>query len=493
MKKIILIFLTVLTLLCSPISAQSSNSTSAQSYQSTFNQMTANALTVAEGCFVCPIFDLFFKAGNKMVAILYPKLQKALIPLFLILAACWLGWMVFQNFLNLAENTEDIYKQLFKIFLTVSFGYTLLSANVNTIFEWFINPIIQTGMNIANLIAGTLLSGPSTCSPNASFTNTPLDMETYKTLFCPLYNTSVSLTDGLLIGGTLMGKSFFVIWILPYLPLFFPGLLYFLFYFCLMFAFPMKLLDILARLFIVLTLTPLYVFFWTFPLTRKYTKNALHMLLIAMTSIIALFVLVNLGLSMVQSATASGSLQQKYNYLRNGDFDEDVVKSWNLMGDSSFFVVIAALFIAWRCLDMSSAIGAILTDEHSGDAIGNVLGKGGAATFGKMALSAKNAPKNLKNMAKNAKKTVQNIKNAPANFKKTMSNIKNNAKKDIMRVLNPVKTAKDIGAALKQRIKDTKESAKNLGKRIGYNVTHPKQALKNGIKMAWEKFKDRIR
>ena len=196
-----------------------------------------------------------------------------------------------------------------------------------------------------------------------------LSSDAYDTMLCMLKTMSLELIFGMATGATFVVSSLTIsrVWgIFPDINMLIIGILIFLGFFSLYIVFPFKLVDIIVRVGFIIALTPLYVLFWVFPITREYVKRGWDMLVTAMFTLVALSVLMVISIRLL---TAGINVDQMVAFLAKGEIN----KAMDLMSLSgaSIFVIFVSAIMAVKVIGMAPALGSAFGGATQSNTLGN--------------------------------------------------------------------------------------------------------------------------
>ncbi len=363
----------------------------AESYMPPFDKQLQLTTRYEGGCWFCPVFRVIWATTDSMAITIYKGLAEALRPLFLVMCAFWLAWMVFQLYFGLLGEMGDIFKKLFKIFLIIIVVAGALSYP-DFVFGYIISPIIEVGAGICNAILEVLSdigAGESIASARGKISHSgvtfkALPKEAYDSLYMTVYLTSAAVLEGISAIGAMMWATFF-----KALSLLFYLVFILIFYLLLMVVIPLKLIDALIRLCLAIVLAPLFVFFWAFPVTKTYAINGVKLLIVAMATFVSTCAFVVFGLVMI-SESGSGWFGKVLNRLKEDKLDGKFLNSLNI-DLADFVLMFLALILAKKLLDLAPNLGSMLIEGHGGDTINPVVGGKISGAVSKIKNKAKSA------------------------------------------------------------------------------------------------------
>lgn len=349
------------------------------------------------GCWFCPLYTAAFDVINTVATHIYTQLAPIFISLLAACGALWIAWIVLKYFMTLnVPNTGELMTTLFKAIGRLVVGSAILMSSISFLFNYTVNPVIIFAGGLSTQILnsagmsngfvteisrdGTSVSRTrnplcTTTDRNDSrfYTNDgqtkALSSDAYDTMLCMLKTMSLELIFGMATGATFIVASLTIsrVWgIFPDINMLIIGILIFLGFFSLYIVFPFKLVDIIVRVGFIIALTPLYVLFWVFPITREYVKRGWDMLVTAMFTLVALSVLMVISIRLL---TAGMNIDQMVAFLAKGEIN----KALDLMSLSgaSIFVTFVSAIMAVKVIGMAPALGSAFGGATQSNTLGN--------------------------------------------------------------------------------------------------------------------------
>ena len=171
-----------------------------------------------------------------------------------------------------------------------------------------------------------------------------------------------------------------------YIKNIFKGILIIVFSFLFFISFPFKLIDLVIRLCFLLALFPIYVFFWTFPITRQFVGSAKTMLINLMFTFIALTILTVFGLRIIVTSTMGGNFDEMLRVMLDGKLKNYLEE--NAENGPGFFAIVMGLYMSTTLLDQAPALGSMIGQGTESGAIKNNTGAAAVAVAMKTASKA---------------------------------------------------------------------------------------------------------
>ncbi|MDY6407925.1 MAG: hypothetical protein SPL08_04430 [Pseudomonadota bacterium] len=314
-----------------------------------------------DACWFCSIFESMYDAINTMVTSVFNKLSKWFLSLMglgiLFLILFKVGRMVVQfQAVDVMQFLNDLFKPLGRAIIATALLGALVASNTQTVFYLITNPVMDVSLRMGESILDTTL-GEVTSLYNRHKTGTDADKivtDSLKPNWTPINqqaeaendtapdtalgtatkmmlvqwmkSVSSSFVVGIAMGGTFI-KLGFRHFFTGGFSVFLSGIVIWLGFWILYLTFPFKIVDAFVRMAFVLTLMPLWIVLWVFPITQQYTKRAWEMLLSSCFLFVTLSVMIAIVLMLINSVVpdplygedgSSISRSQFFNYLMQG-------------------------------------------------------------------------------------------------------------------------------------------------------------------------------
>lgn len=288
-----------------------------------------------KGCWFCGVFETIFDAIDNLVSVIFNTMAKDFLALmgvgilFLILFKVGKMLVSLQE-VDVMQFLNDLFRPLGRAIIATAFLSVTLVAQ-NNIFKILVDPVVQTSFILGQKVLETTLENATVidykavtkgqisdkytvtvtrnnsnniCEVNLTNPNTgnkAFSKETKERLICWMDAVSTSLITGMGLGATLMfhGQLTFLV---GGFPMWLSGVITFLAFFALYVFFPFKLTDAFVRMAFVLTLMPLWIVLWVFPVTVEYTKKAWNMFLSSCFLFVVLSVMMALAVVLMNNA-----------------------------------------------------------------------------------------------------------------------------------------------------------------------------------------------
>ncbi|MGN1091302.1 MAG: hypothetical protein ACI4RJ_02275 [Alphaproteobacteria bacterium] len=301
-----------------------------------FSKVQAIFMTIDEGCWFCPVFDVVFFTSNKLATDLYTFFRDYLLAFLALMGFGWILFHVFKMLTTLhGPNIGEFFTQMFKSLGVLMIVCAFLTPSISFLTGYFLDvpTTFAVGLSDAILQAGDFGGGNSievsayTPNPDClSAKETPF-VQTTKTVFCEPSDPknfegmamSVDLHDSLrcllkkvsirLIRGIALGISFMAAsltagfaGLFPDLSMLIVGILLVMGYFCLFVQIPIVMLNLILRMALVVILFPIYAACFAFPSLRGYTKRGWDMLMDVLINVITLSVFISMAIALLDAA-----------------------------------------------------------------------------------------------------------------------------------------------------------------------------------------------
>ena len=297
-------------------------------------------LSVADGCWFCPVFSSIFNFCDAFAAEIYTKLRGYFLSLFIIGSFVWLLFHVGKLFFsfhgpNLGEFMTKMFKTLGVILLTGMF----LVPDISFMSGYFVDIPLLFGfdLNAKVLKAGDF--APNDLSYYKQFTSAKgiddkdvktedickaikqdlqtkykgkvLSLDVHSEFICFVKKVSLRLIKGIAMGMTFIAESWGkgALKIFPSFSMIMVGILIMVSYFALFIMIPFHLINLVLKLCFVIIMLPVFVICFPFSATRGYTKKGWNMLLSVLIEFITLSIFVPLAVGMIENGLSLAELR----------------------------------------------------------------------------------------------------------------------------------------------------------------------------------------
>ena len=257
------------------------------------------------GCFFCKPFRIIFNTASVMAKKAYDLFAKAVIPLIAVGFAIWLGIIIMKTVstFNKVEPRifiKTILGQTFKVLVIV----LLLSAPLQQIMDYTIDPVFTTGLKMAQLSAPYSLNDPSACGlTDTVIEDGGLSTKLGNGILCTVKSVQDQIMSIVALGRVChcLAWTHVIMGFIPNLAYLVTALVLMLVGFMLIFIYPFLLVDTILKLAVVVTLLPLAMA--AYALNMNYLKKIWETLLNAMFTFIFLSLIITIIASVADSYT----------------------------------------------------------------------------------------------------------------------------------------------------------------------------------------------
>ncbi len=363
-----------------------------------------------EECTFCGLFEVAFNTASKMTLKSINIFSDSVIKIVIVAFAVWLAITVL-NFVatlevrDFKDFAQNVFKQAFMVMVVV----LLLQGGVSSFMNLILNPVFQTGMNIAE----------ATLSPrNASEYNKTSNKDAEK-FSCPktkIYDDALgkgalpkSMGDSIICTMTLiqqraarvkaLGSSALCyswenkVFIVPHLGYFLTGLGLWIGAMVMIIAVPFIMVDAVIQLAIAGALLPLAIGAFAFKSTQKYTKKVWETFLNSMfaflfMSLIVLMLSTAFENILVESTESLDSLFEGYG-------DPTIILKNIPWFSTTFLEVCFVLILIWAIMaearDFAGNFSGSISNTSIGSQIGTMAGSATKNTTLKVTRPLRNA------------------------------------------------------------------------------------------------------
>ncbi len=295
-----------------------------------------------QGCFFCPLAAVVFDTANNMVSFAFSRFKDSFAILLATVFCIWLALQVLNQVVSTTKQDAPkfiatILKQGFK----VAFAFFLL-LNANDLFQYFINPLLDGGIQLGQTIQNQILpmEPPSNYTPSSVstdeiyFNHRPTSVDdkiTAQTLYekIDVYLASIQYRLAYLqaVGTTMFCVGSHSITFKKLLKevfgaddnplakgirmMFFGGV-FVVFAFLLTIAFGFYFIDAILQLAIIGAMLPFMIAGWPFKVTAQYASTGFKMLLNTFFVMFFISFVITVNITIVdESLTMSQTLEQK--------------------------------------------------------------------------------------------------------------------------------------------------------------------------------------
>lgn len=393
--------------------------------------------TKTDGCWFCSIFAKIFCTGNGMSISLYKYLGVECTKLAAVIMAFWFAWMALKLFLGFSAAGTDFFSEFSSALFRLVIATSILLTPPSFVFDYY-SVLIKTAADFSSLImqAGTTPAPSASGQKTPTISNSPSSegqeetssgidparihienfkqspigynritpIETLKIRECTssgegfTYESVASVMRMLqaihlqIIRVMIVGKYLYdYSWEEPFSDLLFkipngfiiPGVLIILTCMWILVTCVLKIMNAIVQLMFVCTLTPLFIMFWIFPVTRGYTSQAIKTFITVIFMFIITAILLTMALMLISNVGYVRGSNRLYpvDHSLLGLFQGSGYRArqyFNMSGNT-FFVFICASIVAVKLVglvpSLSETLGGANVSGGPGDAFQAFAGK----------------------------------------------------------------------------------------------------------------------
>lgn len=364
-------------------------------------------------CITCPMFQAVYRSiatTTKLAFEIFTPSAKTLLALGVLYGIVFRMLKYFTIFQEV--GFMEVFGDILKFLGRALIAYILLT-NLGSIFTYFINPILNLSLTLANKIqsdTGLLaavqeidLNGTHLSCNEISCSNIVINGSLFSEKVCQgLTKLICTLTASTLVSGIMsmylvvIGATEFQQGWVANIYTCFTGLLLTAGFFQLLLRLPVLFLDSIFRLGFVFILSPFYVVFWVFPSTLEYLKNAFEIIFYTCIFFVCSSAFVYIALhitSFLFRGDTNTSYTDIFDTLASGTDLKTVKEKFNL--ESSYLLSsIALCFLATKILDMAHVLTSQLVKAKGRIPelqLGSALGQG-TSNIGKIITRSAQTP-----------------------------------------------------------------------------------------------------
>ena len=314
----------------------------------------------AKACWFCDVFKTIYKAINTLATNIFNKMAKAFLNLMgvgiLFLILFKVGRMLVQlQDVDLMQFLNDLFRPLGRAIIATAMLTVLVASNSQTVFYIVTNPILDVSLKLGGSILETTLGkveylyttgtdvdsvitkslNPDWSTVNSQYetenktpASTALGEATQNMLVEWLQSVASSFMVGIAIGVTFMKVGFSKFFTGGFSMLL-SGLFIWGGFWILYLAFPFKIIDAFIRLAFVLTLMPLWIVLWVFPVTQQYSKRAFEMFLSSCFLFITISIMISLILMLINHVVPDPLYGEGGASIRRSEFFNELIADHN--------------------------------------------------------------------------------------------------------------------------------------------------------------------
>ncbi len=308
-------------------------------YRSSFNE-----------CIFCGVFETLYNTASSLARKSYAALADGITNLVILGMALWLA-MTILKFVSSFETKDprNLAKAIFNQAFVVMVVIILLKTDSNKFFALALEPIFNTGMDLAKLAIGSTSS--STCKAAEGILQISqgagLPPSMGESIVCLVEGIQEKILDVMAVGSSAMCvgfkiKSWYGLWIFPHLGYVLTGIILWISALLLLIIYPWLLIDAVLQMCVASILLPAAIGAYAFKTTRKMLVSKVwNTFMNAMFNFVFLSLIIGILISALDNITAQ-SFSRALTTAGDGGVDYNIM----IAGDSS---------IAWwsiQCLKL---------------------------------------------------------------------------------------------------------------------------------------------
>ena len=333
-------------------------------------------------CPFCKIFEVILQADNAIAETAWNGVTG---PMTMVVSAFFAVFLLLEA-LKFASNmsgssTSGFLKSVLILGTKIAITLLLLSSS-GPIYDYFINPVVSSGLDMGTSLAQEIGSSKNV-QPTyvGSFGSGPLNANLLKKVLNTVetFNSSAAtmpaIGEGLMCNGWNNGGSW-----LPDLEMWFEGLVVFVFGIIIWLAISFYLIDCTAQLGITCALLPIFIACWPFKQTQRYTGIGAKMIMNIFFDFVMMGVVLIIGAELVVAALGEYTLMETA--IDTGNIK--ILKQMVEVQGKGILILIACSFFALKLLGKSGSLASMFSGG-AGSKIGATMG--GAIASGATAMA----------------------------------------------------------------------------------------------------------
>ena len=352
----------------------------------------------ANACWYCGIFMSVFNTINEMATAIFDNLSTSFISLLgiglLFTILFKVGKLVLQfKAVDVMQFLDDLLKPLGRGIIAMALLYAV-TTQTNTVFTMITAPVFEVSAKLGGIVmdsaipnnvqliqaevgTGTYVYHTGVCdnAPRQNGNGRVFIPEQGETLRCWMQKVSSSFITGIAIGASLVSVGIEADGFFDSMPILLTGCIMWLVFWLLYLIFPFQLIDAFVRMTFVLTLMPLWIILWVFPITASYTKRAWEMFLSVCLFIIILSIMVSLTIILMGNAIPESDREGLLRCLRAGN--DTAAATWIFLGSGALLNTIAFGAMSWMLLTTAEPLANSFVNGGGSLKIGSgIVGSG---------------------------------------------------------------------------------------------------------------------
>lgn len=388
-------------------------------------------------CIFCDLFRVLFDTASIIAGKAYTALSAAVTSVVIVGMALWLAFTIIKFISSMeAKEPRILVKTIINQAFVVLIVIILLKTDMKTFLGMALEPIFNTGMNLAQIV--TSGSGGADCTGFTQVTDQgaiPASMG--NNILCTIKSIQTEILDIMAIGSTALCVGFFVeswngIFLLPHLGYVIVGIILWITAFLLLVIYPFLLIDSILQLSVASALLPAAIGTYAFPMTRKkYVSKVWETFMNAMFTFLFLSIIIFIITAAIKSVLGETITDTLSNAGTNNNAYEVIIDAVNGLAwwGIKFLQLVFLMLLGWGVLDEAKSFAGNFTKggiKFSGD-MGSNLGT--TAMSGVKGLAAPVAEEAMHQVSEGGKAVGRTIheKRHTAKVNRMANNIKNDS------------------------------------------------------------------
>ncbi len=328
-------------------------------------------------CPLCAVFKVILNTDNTIADIAWTAMAKSLQGVVL---AFFMAYLAFNTLKVISSpggaDSGDYLKTVLGLGFKVVITYLMLNDS-STIYEYFIMPVIQGGLDMGMAMLGIVSSQAMSClndpvdyMPADGVISSSLLTSIYKTVDC--FNRSAAIMPAVGKGLVCYSWATFI----PDFSMWLIGLILYVFGIGLSFVIAFYLIDCTVQLGIVCALVPIMIACWPFKVTNQYSTKGVVVVMNTFFNFALMGVILALGMTVIGFAATGGEggLEAYIGAINTNNID--LLEKLSALDGTKLFTLVSCCIFAFKLVGAVNSIADQFADG-SGSKIG--AGMGGAA------------------------------------------------------------------------------------------------------------------
>ena len=323
----------------------------------------ATYLSSLSSCPLCPLFQVVLNTDARLADVSWRALSKALQSVIMVFFMAYLAFETLKIVSNVAGSSMGSYlKSILILGTKVLLTYFLLD-NSKYVYDYFVSPVIQAGLDMGTSLISISSSQASICltnNANVDFVNTSgnvLDASLLdaimRTVRCYGHTATImpAVGKGLICHGWSGSGS-----LLPDFSTWFSGILFYIFGLMIWLVVSFYLIDCTVQLGIVCGLMPILVACWPFKFTTRYSIKGVKLIMNTFFNYVMLGIVLLLGVEIMDFATGkrNGTMDAFMTALNNND----LIKLQELAGldGMELLILVVCCIFSFKLVAMTNSL-----------------------------------------------------------------------------------------------------------------------------------------